>query len=204
LTEPLHIAGSGTYAAEIAGWVADAGVVIRGLIELEDPDRVGTMIHGLPVGALDQPPPDGMAVLGRAGDRRRIWEPLAAAGWSAAGVIHPTAQIAATAEIAPSATIGPMAVVGAESAVGEQAILSRGALVGHHVRIGDFVTLNPGTNVGGGAEIGAGAFLGMGAVVLNNTVVGAGATVAAGAVAVRDVAPEARVQGVPAALYNGG
>jgi sugar O-acyltransferase (sialic acid O-acetyltransferase NeuD family) len=204
LAEPLHIAGSGTYAAEIAGWAADAGIVIEGLVELEDPDRVGTVIHGLPVVSLDPPPADGRAVLGRAGDRRGIWEPLAAAGWSPAGVVHPTAQIAATADVSPSATVGPMAVVGAESVVGEQAILSRGALVGHHVRIGDFATLNPGANVGGSAEIGAGAYLGMGAVVVNNTAVGAGATVAAGAVAVRDVPPEARVQGVPAALYSGG
>ena len=200
----LHIAGTGTYAAEIAGWVADAGIEIEGLVELEDPDRVGTVIHGLKVVSLDHPPPDARAVLGRAGERRGIWEPLAAAGWSAGGVIHPTAQIAATAEVAPSATIGPMAVLGAESVVGEQAIISRGALVGHHVRIGEFATLNPGVNVGGSAEIGAGAFLGMGAIVLNNTVVGAGATVAAGAVAIRDVAADARVQGVPAASYTGG
>lgn len=204
MSASIHIAGSGTYAAEIAGWVADAGIEIEGLVELEDPERVGTVIHGMPVVALDPPPPGGRAVLGRAGDRAAIWEPLAAAGWQPGGVIHPTAQIAATAEVAPSATIGPMAVVGAETVVGEQAILSRGALVGHHVRVGDLATLNPGVNVGGSAEIGAGAFLGMGAVVLNNTVVGAGATVAAGAVAIRDVAAQARVQGVPAASYRAG
>jgi UDP-3-O-[3-hydroxymyristoyl] glucosamine N-acyltransferase len=202
VADGLHIAGTGSFAAEIAGWVGDAGVEVAGLIELEDPGRVGSVFHGLPVVPLDPPPPDGRAILGLGGDRRDLWAPLAAAGWSPGGVIHPTAHIAATAEVVPSATVGPLAVVGAESAVGEHAILSRGALVGHHVRIGDFATLNPGVNVGGNSEIGAGAFLGMGSVVVNGTVVGAGATVAAGAVAIRDVAAEVRVQGIPAAPYR--
>src|SRR5262245_57672905 len=102
---PLHIAGSGTFAAEIAGWVADTGIEVAGLIELEDPGRVGTVINGLPVVPLDPPPAGGRAIIARGGERRRIWQPLAAAGWSPGGVIHPTAHIAASAEIAPSATI---------------------------------------------------------------------------------------------------
>ena len=70
------------------------------------------------------------------------------------------------------------------------------------MRIGEFATLNPGVNVGGNSDIGAGAFLGMGSVIVNGTTIGAGATVAAGAVTIRDVADEARVQGVPALPYS--
>jgi UDP-3-O-[3-hydroxymyristoyl] glucosamine N-acyltransferase len=201
VAQPLHIAGTGSFAAEIAAWVGDAGLEVEALIELEDPGRIGTVIHGLPVIGPDSRPAGGRAILGRGGDRRERWAPLADAGWAAAGVVHPTAQLAATAEVAPSATVGPLAVIGAESAVGGSAIVSRGALVGHHVRIGDFASLNPGVNVGGRAEIGAGAYLGMGSVIVDRTVVGAGATVAAGAVAVRDVAAEVRVQGIPAIPY---
>ena len=198
----LHIAGIGSFAAEVAGWAADAGIEIEGLIDVQDQGRVGSTVHGLPVVALDRPPPDGTAILGLGGSRGDNWDLLADAGWSPGGVIHPRANVATTAEVAPSATIGPLAVVGAATTVGAHAILSRGALVGHHVRIGEFATLNPGVNVGGNSEIGAGAFLGMGSVIVNGTTIGAGATVAAGAVTIRDVADEARVQGVPALPYS--
>ncbi len=204
MAQSLYIAGTGSFAAEIAGWVADAEVEIRGLIELQDPERVGSVVHGLAVVPLETPPAEGRAILGLGGDRQSNWRLLAGAGWSPAGVIHPTAHVAATAEVAPSATIGPQSVVGAEAAVGEHSILSRGTLVGHHVRIGDFATLNPGVNVGGNSEVGDGAFLGMGCVVVNGTSVGVGSTVAAGAVTIRDVPAQSRVQGIPALPYSGG
>jgi UDP-3-O-[3-hydroxymyristoyl] glucosamine N-acyltransferase len=201
VSRSLHIAGTGSFATEIAGWVTDAGVEVAGLIELRDPERVGSVLHGFPVVGLEAPPPNGRAILGLGGDRRSNWELLAGAGWSAAGMIHPTAHMAGSARVAPTATIGPLAVVGAETEVGEHAILSRGALVGHHVGVGEFATLNPGVNIGGNSDIGAGAFLGMGCVIVNGTSVGAGATVAAGAVTIGDVPPEVRVQGVPAVPY---
>jgi sugar O-acyltransferase (sialic acid O-acetyltransferase NeuD family) len=198
----VYIAGTGTFAAEIADWAADAGVEIGGLIALQRPDEAGSTIHDLSVIGLERPPGGGMAVLGLGGDRRAAWASLAAAGWEAGGVVHPTAHVSGSAEVAPSATIGPRAVVGAEARVGEHAILSRGALVGHHTRVGDYATLNPGVNVGGNAVIGEDAFLGMGCVVVNGVDVGAGAIVAAGGVAIRDVAAKARVQGVPARPFS--
>ena len=201
MVRSLHIAGTGSFAAEIAGWIAEAGIEVDGLIELQDRGRVGSSVHGLPVVALEGPPPDGTAILGLGGDRRENWGLLAGEGWLPGGVIHPRAHVAATADVAPSATVGPLAVIGARTSVGDHAILSRGALVGHHVRIGEFATLNPGVNLGGNSEVGAGAFLGMGSVIVNGTSVGAGAIVAAGAVTIRDVAAEARVQGVPALPY---
>jgi UDP-3-O-[3-hydroxymyristoyl] glucosamine N-acyltransferase len=201
--EPLYVAGTGSFAAEVAGWAAEAGNEIAGLIELEDVTRVGTEIHGLAVVALDGPPEGARAVLGTGGDRRARSELLAGAGWSPAGLVHPRAHLAATAQVAGTATIGPMAVVGAEAAIGEQVVLSRGVLVGHHARIGEFATLNPGVNVGGNARIGARAFLGMGCVIANSVRVGEEATVAAGAVSLREVSAGIRVQGVPAVPYEG-
>ena len=50
----------------------------------------------------------------------------------------------------------------------------------------------------GNSVVERGAFLGLGCLVSDHMRVGAGAVVAAGAVVVRDVAPGARVQGVPA------
>jgi acetyltransferase EpsM len=200
----IYVAGTGSFSAEIASWAADSGAAVEGLIELEEAARVGSTIHGLPVLGIEGPPSGARAVIGTGGDRRARWGLLAEAGWAAAGVVHPSAQVARSARVSESATIGPLAVVGAETAIGEQAILSRGALVGHHVSVGEFATLNPGVNVGGNTTIGDGAFLGMGCVVANDVEVGEAATVAAGAVTLREVPPGARVQGVPAVPYRGG
>jgi len=204
VTQSLYIAGTGSFAAEIADWAADTGVEIGGLIALQRPREAGSIVHGIQVVDLEALPPDGRAVLGLGGDRQANWRLLADAGWSAGGVVHPTAHVAGSAKVSPSATIGPQSVVGAGAEIGDHAILSRGVLVGHHTRIGDFVTLNPGVNVGGNSEVGSGAFLGMGCVIVNGISVGMGATVAAGAVTIRDVPAEARVQGVPALLYSRG
>lgn len=203
MTGRLYIAGTGSFAAEIAGWAADAGTEIGGLVELQQPQRVGSTIHGFPVVGLEPPVDSAAAILGLGGDREANWQLLAEAGWVAGSLVHPTAHLAASARVAPSATIGPMVVVGAAAQIGEQAILSRGVLVGHHTSVGDFATLNPGANVGGSSRVGAGAFLGMGCTVVNGLEIGAGATVAAGAVTIRDVLAQTRVQGVPATPFAG-
>lgn len=198
--DALHIAGTGSFALEVLEYATDAGWRVSGLIELMDAERVGALIHGLPVRDGDDAP--GLAVVGAGGDRNAIWAPLAARGWQAATVRHPTAHVSPSARVAPGCVIAPAAVVGAAADLGEHVLVGRGALVGHHTRLGDGVVLNPGANVAGHVEIGAGTTLGMGAVVADHLTIGAGAVVAAGAVVVRDVPAGTRVQGVPARTFE--
>ena len=200
----LYIAGTGSFAAEVAGWANETGLEVAGLIAIQRPEEAGSEVHGLPVVAVGDPPLGGRALLGLGGDRKESRRALTEGGWTAAGLRHPTAHVSDAARVSPTATIAPRAVVGAGTEVGGDAILSRGVLVGHHARIDSFATLNPGVNVGGNSTIGEGAFLGMGCVVVNAIEVGAGAIVAAGAVAIADVAAGARVQGVPAVPHEGG
>lgn len=49
----VHVAGTGTFAAEIAGWARASGATVHGLIEMRDPARVGGEAHGLPIVASD-------------------------------------------------------------------------------------------------------------------------------------------------------
>jgi acetyltransferase EpsM len=194
----VFVAGTGSFAAEIADWARAAGAHVVGLIEMLDPARVGAAKHGVPVYGLDAGPAGSRVVLGLGGDRRASWEQLAVCGWRALTIAHPAACLASEVRLGVGATIGPLAVVGTGSVIGDHAIVSRGALVGHHVRVGAFATLNPGVNVGGNSKIEDGAFVGMGAIIVNGTTVGAGAVIAAGAVVLHDVDPGVRVQGVPA------
>jgi len=44
----IHVAGTGSFALEVAEYARNAGLEVAGLIELQDPARVGTEVHGLP------------------------------------------------------------------------------------------------------------------------------------------------------------
>lgn len=199
----VHVAGTGSYAAEIAEFAKAAGFQVHGLIELIDPARVGTTIHGLPVVDARVPPHAGArAVVAAGANRVRLWEALATDGWTAATVVHPWACVSPSAEIAEGCIAGPAVVIGARSALAAQALLGRGCLIGHHVSIGAGAVVNPGANVAGNVSVGRGATVGIGAIVVNGVSIGERATVAAGAVVMRDVPAGVRVQGVPAREYN--
>jgi sugar O-acyltransferase (sialic acid O-acetyltransferase NeuD family) len=197
----LYIAGTGSFALEIAEYARAAGLLVAGLVELIDTARVGTRIHGLEVVAGDSRP-DARVVVGAAGERLAHWAVLAEHGWRPGTVVHPAAHVSPSAVVGEGAVVGPGVIVGAATELGPHVLAGRGALVGHHVRIGAGATLNPGVNVAGNAEVGAGAVIGMGAIVSNGIVVGGGAVVAAGAVVVQAVEPETRVQGVPAKVFS--
>jgi sugar O-acyltransferase (sialic acid O-acetyltransferase NeuD family) len=195
----LHIAGTGSFAAEVAEFARDAGFEVAGLIELLDPERVGGTRHGLAVIAAEDPEAArGLAVIGAGGDRLAHWARLAGQGWSAATVVHPRAHVSPSARIGEGCVVGPLAVIGAATELAAHVLLGRGALVGHHAVLGSGTVVNPGANLAGHVRLGAGVLVGMGAVVADHVSVGDGATVAAGAVALRDVAAGTRVQGVPA------
>jgi sugar O-acyltransferase (sialic acid O-acetyltransferase NeuD family) len=195
----LFVAGTGSFALEIAEYAHDAGFVVAGLIELLDPTRVAGDRHGLPVVAADDAAAvGGRAVVGAGGDRRAHWAALAPHGWQSVTLVHPRAHVSRSAQLGTGCVVGPLAVVGAATRVGEHGLIGRGALVGHHVELGAGCVVNPGANIGGHARIGAGTLVAMGAIVADHVTVGADAIVSAGAVAVRDIRPGVRAQGVPA------
>jgi sugar O-acyltransferase (sialic acid O-acetyltransferase NeuD family) len=199
----IYIAGTGSFALEIIEYVHEAGGRVAGLVELVDPDRVGSSIHGFDVLADDDERASGSTVvIGLGGNRLAHWAMLAEHGWSAGTILHPKAQISTSAVVGPGSIVGPGAVVGAASVIGNQVLVGRGALVGHHVRIDPGATLNPGSNIAGNARVGENAAVGMSAVISNGIEIGAGAVIAAGAVVVRPVEAETRVQGVPARVFS--
>jgi sugar O-acyltransferase (sialic acid O-acetyltransferase NeuD family) len=198
----LYLAGSGSFATEVAEWAQDAGWTVRGLIELLDAARVGSIHEGLPIIDAATRPQETRTAIAIGGDRREHWAMLAERGWQAATIVHPQAHVSSSAKLGGGCVVGPGAVIGAETIVDEHTLISRGALVGHHDRIGAFVSLMPGANLGGHVTLGERTTIGMGAIVVNGTTVGANTTVAAGAVVLREVADGVRVQGMPAREYR--
>jgi len=198
----LYLAGSGSFAVEVAEWARDAGWNVAGLIEMLDRSRVGSVMGALPVIAPDDPLLEGArAIVAVGGSRSEHWSHLDERSWRPATLVHPAAHVSPSATLATGCIVAPGAVVGAETVVGAHTLISRGALVGHHARIGAFVSLLPGANVGGRSEIGDRTVVGMGGVIVNGVEIGADATIAAGAVVLRSIGDGIRVQGVPAREY---
>jgi sugar O-acyltransferase (sialic acid O-acetyltransferase NeuD family) len=202
---PIHLAGTGSFALEVLEYARAAGRRVIGLIELVDPDRIGTTVHGLPVIGPQAVPRDATeAAVAVGGDRTVLWAQLSGYGWTPGSVIHPLAAVSPSSDIGGGAVIGPLAVLGARTRIGEHGLVGRGALIGHHAELQAGVVVNPGANIGGNSFVGEGTQIGMGATVLNALRIGSRARVAAGAVVVRDVPDGVRVQGVPARVYGAG
>jgi hypothetical protein len=151
----IRIVGSRTFAGEVADFARDAGLSVAGLLETRDPERIGTTIHGVPVGSLEDGPRGGREVLMGTGeiDRRETVARVRAAGWEPISLIHHRAHLAPSVTVGEGAVIGPGVVVGAYTAIGEHVVIGRGTLVGHHTEIGAFCTLGPGTNVAGNVRM---------------------------------------------------
>lgn len=115
-------------------------------------------------------------------------------------LVHPSAVISPSAAIA-AGTVGVAGIiVNADAQIGCGVILNTGCSVDHDCSIGDYVHISPGARLAGNVSVGAGAWIGIGAIIREGITIGENAMIAAGAVVVADVAPGARVGGVPARL----
>lgn len=207
---PLVVLGATEFSAEIADVVADGGTYeVAAFVENDVPERAGRELHGIPVLWIDEAAREfaatHVAVCGLGTTRRsRFTDQAAAAGFSFATVVHPTAHVSRTATLGEGTIVGPGAVVGAHTTIGRHVIVNRGTLVGHHTVIGDHVSLQSGANVAGLCSIGAATYVGMGALILNTISVGSNSVVGAGAVVTRAVPNNVQVLGIPAVIVKEG
>jgi sugar O-acyltransferase (sialic acid O-acetyltransferase NeuD family) len=195
------LVGAFTFAEEVTDLCATAGLEVAAWIEGLDRDRVDAG-HDPPIIWVDdqagfEPILPILPAIGSVA-RKGIVERLVSEGRSLATFVHPTAVVSPSAVVEPGCVIFPLVVVGAHARIGRGTVLNRGSLVGHHTVIGPFSFLGPGANVCGVVEIGEQVHVGPGAVVRDRLRVGDRAVVGMGAVAVKDVAADVTVVGVPA------
>ncbi|MCA1812852.1 MAG: acetyltransferase [Halobacteriales archaeon] len=201
----LVLLGAGSFAAEVADVVEDAGFTVAAFVDEARGGR-GEHLLGKPILDMAEAAPlrGGAQAVCALGTTRRqgFVERAAKAGFAFATVVHPTARVARSARLAGGCVVGPMAVLSTEASLGRHVLVNRGVLLGHHARVGDFATLSPGANVGGAARIGEAAYIGMGAVVLQGLAVGSRSVVGAGSVVTKDVPERVQVLGVPARVVK--
>ena len=174
----------------------------------DNPDRIGTNLLGYPVRGPEalaelrsEGVADAFAGIGGVGSseaRQTAFTRLVEQGFRLPSIVHASAVVSRFARIGNGCHVLALAVVNADAELGDDVIVNTAAVVEHDCRIGPHVHVGPGALLGGLVTVGSDAQIGMGAVVIQECTVGDGALVAAGAVVVDDVAPGARVAGIPA------
>ncbi|MFN8994584.1 MAG: NeuD/PglB/VioB family sugar acetyltransferase [Pseudomonadota bacterium] len=197
----LGAGGHGKVMADLL--LSNGGYEVAGFVDAAP--RAGQVL-GLPVlgdesllGALfDQGAALAHPAIGHNEQRQAAAERLKAAGFGLPSLIHPSALIGRAVRLGDGAAILARAVIGPEAAIGALALINTGAIVEHDCVVAEAAHIGPGAVLTGGVRVGAGALIGAGAVVRPGIKIGAGAVIGAGAAVVEDIAPGARVTGVPA------
>jgi sugar O-acyltransferase (sialic acid O-acetyltransferase NeuD family) len=123
--------------------------------------------------------------IGQPGVRQKIFEALAAAGFSFPTLIHPRAWIEASAQVEDGVQVLALAYVGSAARLGFGSVINVGAIVSHDVNLGRVTNLSPGAALAGGVQLGDYSQVGMNATINVNIqigeqcIIGNGATVKA-------------------------
>ena len=129
--------------------------------------------------------------------RRKIVARLAVAECRLATLVDPSVELE-YARIGEGTIINKGVALGANVRIGKHCAVRYNSVINHDNIIEDCVFVGPGVTLSGHVTIRQGAFVGAGSTILEHLEVGPNSVVAAGSVVLRDVAPGARVAGVPA------
>jgi sugar O-acyltransferase (sialic acid O-acetyltransferase NeuD family) len=126
-------------------------------------------------------------------ERAAAFERLAAAGFTLATIVHPTASVEASATLAPGAQVFAQSYVGSRASIGMGVLLNAGVVVSHDCTLAEGANVSPGALLAGGVTLGPWTRVGMGATVNVGLVVGEGARIGNGATVKADVPAGTRV-----------
>lgn len=208
MTVASHVLiGGGGHARVLMEAMRSAGVSLTYVLD-DDPQLQGTRIRGVdvrgPLELLHAVDPTEVVLVNGIGStdvpnaRREVHERLACRGFAFASIVHPSAVIADDAEVGPGAQILAGVVIQTGTRIGRNAIVNTGATVDHDCTVSDHAHVAPGATLCGEVCVGRCVHVGTGAVVIQGRHLADESMIAAGSVVTRDVAPGARVCGVPA------
>ena len=195
----LIVLGAGGHAKVVAEVATLVGHDVQAFVD-EGGERVGTVIHGIPVvGSLTDVPHLPVALgIGDNAARLGRYRSLVDAGRTVVTLVHPRAVVSPTATLGAGTVVVAGAVINCDARIGAAVLLNTGSSAGHDCQVGDGAHLGPGGQLAGGVILGVGVFMGVGAVVIPLRSIGDWAVCGAGSVVVHDIAPGRIVKGVPA------
>jgi len=195
--DDILVYGGGGHGKSLIELIRAAGVY-RVIGVIDDGLPVGSNILGVPVlgggGLLSLLHQQGARLalnavggIGNITPRLKVFENLAAVGFTCPTVIHPMAFIEASAVLADGVQVMPFAYIGSSSHVSFGCIVNTRATVSHDCQLGEYVNLAPGSILAGGVQVGARTLIGMNATVNLEVKIGSGARIGNGATVKSDV-----------------
>lgn len=130
--------------------------------------------------------------------RQRLAASVRALGFDLVNAISPSAVVSPSARLGTGIAVMAGAVINANTMIGDLAIINTLASVDHDGDIGEAVHIAPHCGLAGNVRVAARAFLGIGCKVIPDVSIGPDVVAGAGSVIISNVAPSARIAGVPA------
>jgi sugar O-acyltransferase (sialic acid O-acetyltransferase NeuD family) len=169
-----------------------------------DPDKVGTSFHDLPVlGPVSAIPTLGLddahfvnLITGSTTARYETSREAVGLGARLTNFIHPSVNLSMTT-VGVGNYIQEAVVLQAEVVVGDNSSIHMGSLIGHESKVGSSVFIAHAVSVSGCCRIGDGCFIGTNATILPRVEIGRWSVIGAGAVVTRDVPEYSVVVGNP-------
>ena len=193
------VLGAGGHAKVVAEIATLVGHDVQAFVD-EGGQRVGTVIHGIPVvGSLKDAPDHPVALgIGDNAARLRRYRALIADGRTVVSLVHPSAIVSPTVTMGAGTVVVAGVVINCDARIGAAVLLNTASSTGHDCQVGDGSHLGPGSRLTGGVTLGVGVFVGVGAAVVPLRNIGDWAVCGAGSVVVHDVEAGRTVKGVPA------
>lgn len=203
---PVIILGAGGHAKVLIAALQESAEEIIGIVDVDE-GKVGQFVLGVPILGTESVLAkydinsirlvNGIGSVGKSSIRETLFLTFKQKGYEFAQVVHPQAIISSEVSLGEGTQVMAGVVMQPGSEVGQNTIINTGARVDHDCVIGDHVHLAPGVIFSGGVEVGDRAHVGTGATCIQNVKLGEGCIVGAGTVIIKDVAPHAKVVGVP-------
>jgi sugar O-acyltransferase (sialic acid O-acetyltransferase NeuD family) len=200
----LVIYGGGGHAKSVMEIVQQSGTyAIAGI--LDDILPTGTVVLGIPVvgtrtafSALIEKgvklAANGVGGILDINVRVRVFELLAAAGFSLPSLIHPRATVEPSVEVGEGVQVFANAYVGSEAALEPRCMVNTNAVVSHDCVIGEYSHIAPGALLAGHVHVGKRCLVGMGVTTSIGVRIGDGVHIGNGAIILADVPDRTIVQ----------
>jgi sugar O-acyltransferase (sialic acid O-acetyltransferase NeuD family) len=205
------VVGAGDFGREVAAWILDSpeslgGREIAGFLDDDQERSLGRGISSPIVGSISgyQKVLGDELILGISDPttKEKVSTLLRDRGASFLTFQHRTALVATGASIGMGSVLCPGVVVSVGATVGDFATLNLHATIGHDVVMGSYCSVMSHGDVMGSAMLGERVLIGSRGGVLPRVRVGADAIVGAGSTAMRHVAEQTTVLGVPARRFG--
>ncbi len=213
MREKIILVGGGQHCGVVLYNAAAQGKYdVIGILD-GNPEKAGTLVHGVPV--IGGYTPENLERIRKEYDtnrffisfgamkyRKKVFDFMVSQGWEAVNIIHPDAVVSPEAKIGKGVLIECGCLITPNPVIGDNVVVNTGSQVNHDNVVEDHVYIASGVVLSGGVHIGENTLLDDGVIVTLGRRVGRNSLIGAGAVVTRDIGDGVVAYGTPARIIR--